>query len=162
LKPGTCIVGTAVVFDGSPHATDVAWTKQIAARLPQAELGAVAGSRIVIASPSEKRALWESTGAVAADMESHVVAHVAEKHSLSFAILRAVADPAHQRLPAAAIRGMKPDGSTDVIGVLKSLRPEPRQMTELMRVAANAWRARASLLRCHGLLGPGFGFVDLV
>src|SRR5690606_5015038 len=114
LKPGTCIVGTAVVFDGSPQVTDAAWTKQIAARLPQVELGAVAGSRAVIADPSEKRALWESTGAIAADMESHVVARIAEKHSLPFAILRAVADPAHQRIPPAAIRGMKPDGSADV------------------------------------------------
>jgi hypothetical protein len=46
--------------------------------------------------------------------------------------------------------------------VLKSLSSEPGQMTELIRVAANAWRARASLLRCHRLLGPGLGFVDLV
>jgi hypothetical protein len=76
--------------------------------------------------------------------------------------LRAVADPAHQRIPPAAVHGLKPDGSTDIRGVLKSLRSEPRQMTELMRVAANAWCARASLLRCHRLLGPGLGFVDLV
>jgi hopanoid-associated phosphorylase len=162
LKPGTCIVGTAVLFDGSPYKADAAWTKKIAACLPQAELGLVTGSRTVVADPREKRALQEATGAIAADMESHVVAQIAEKHGLPFAILRAVADPAHQKLPAAAIHGMKPDGSTDVRGVLKSLSSEPGQMTELMRVAANAWRARASLLRCHRLLGPGLGFVDLV
>jgi hopanoid-associated phosphorylase len=162
LKPGTCIVGTAVLFDGRSHATDAAWTKRIAARLPQVELGAVAGSRAVIADPCEKRALFDATGAIAADMESHVAARIAEKHGLPFAILRAVADPAHQRIPPAAVHGLKPDGSTDVRGVLKSLSSEPSQIAELMRVAANAWRARASLLRCHGLLGPGLGFGDLV
>jgi hopanoid-associated phosphorylase len=162
LKPGTCIVGTAVVFDGISLEADTTWTKRMAARLPQAELGLVAGSRAVIADRREKRALWEATGAIAADMESHVAARIAEKHGLPFAILRAVADPAHQRIPPAAVQGLKPDGSTDVRGVLKSLSTEPGQMTELMRVAANAWSARASLLRCHRLLGPGLGFVDLV
>jgi hopanoid-associated phosphorylase len=162
LKPGTCIVGTAVVFDGRTHATDAAWTKKIAARLPQAELGLVAGSRTVVAYPREKRALFDATGAIATDMESHVAARIAQKHGLPFAILRAVADPAHQRIPPAAAQGLKPDGRTDIQGVLKSLSSEPGQMTELMRVAANAWCARASLLRCHRLLGPGLGFVDLV
>jgi hopanoid-associated phosphorylase len=162
LKPGTCIVGTAVLFDGSPHKADAAWTKQIAACLLQAELGLVAGSRTVVADPREKRALFDATGAIAADMESHVVARIAQKHGLPFAILRAVADPAHQRIPPAAVQGLKPDGRTDIQGVLKSLSSEPGQMTELMRVAANAWRARASLLGCHRLLGPGLGFVDLV
>jgi hopanoid-associated phosphorylase len=165
LRPGlasaTCIVGTSAVFDGRAHPTDEAWSQRIAALLSDAERGPIAGSRTPVASPDAKNALHGATGAVAVDMESQVVARVANAHRLPFAILRVVADTAEQRLPPAALHGMKPDGTPDIVGVLKSLASEPSQLWDLIQTATAARRAMAGLFRCHRLLGPGLGFADL-
>jgi adenosylhomocysteine nucleosidase len=114
-----------------------------------------------VASIGAKKALHGATGAVAVDMESQVVARIADARRLPFAILRVVADTAEQRLPPAALHGMKPDGTPDIVGVLKSLASEPSQLADLIRTAAAARRALAGLFRCHRLLGPGLGFADL-
>jgi hypothetical protein len=108
-----------------------------------------------------KKFLFDETGAIAADMESHVVARIANNRQMPFAVLRVIADPAHLRLPSAAVRGLKPDGTPDIIAVLKSLGSEPRQLPDLIRVAIAARRAMAGLFRCHRILGPGLGFADL-
>ena len=161
LKSGTCVVGTSVVRGGHSYLADAAWTKRIAGCLPDAELGAIAGCQSVVADPAAKKLLFDETGAIAADMESHVVARIAADRRLPFAILRVIADPAHQRLPPAAIHGLKPDGSPDIIAVIKSLRSEPSQLPDLIRAAIAARRAMIELFRCHRLLGPGLGFTDL-
>jgi hopanoid-associated phosphorylase len=161
LKSGTCVVGTSVICDGRIYSADPTWTKRIAVCVPDAELGAIAGCQTVVADPAAKKFLFDETGAIAADMESHVVARTANDRQMPFAVLRVIADPAHLRLPSAAIRGMKPDGTPDIIAVLKSLGSEPRQLPDLIRVAIAARRAMAGLFRCHRLLGPGLGFADL-
>lgn len=161
LKSGTCVVGTSVVHGGRSYLAGAAWTKRIAGCLPDAELGAIAGCQNVVANPAAKKLLFDETGAIAADMESHVAARIAADRQVPFAVLRVIADPAHQRLPPAAIHGLKPDGSPDIIAVIKSLRSEPSQLPDLIRAAIAARRAMIELFRCHRLLGPGLGFTDL-
>ncbi len=99
-------------------------------------------------------------GAVAADMESHIVGRIAAESGLPFAILRVIADPAERQLPPAALVGMRNDGAIDFRAVLASLAANPGQLLALMRLAVDTARARATLLRCHNLLGPGLGFGD--
>ena len=161
LKSGACVVGTSVICDGRTYSADAIWTKCIAVCVPDAELGAIAGCQMIVADPAAKKLLFDETGAIAADMESHVVARIANGRQMPFAVLRVIADPAHLRLPSAAVRGLKPDGTPDIIAVLKSLGSEPRQLPDLIRVAIAARRAMAGLFRCHRLLGPGLGFTDL-
>jgi adenosylhomocysteine nucleosidase len=161
LKSGTCIVGTSVVCGGHSYLADAAWTNRIAGCLPDAELGALASCQSVVADPAAKKVLSDETGAIAADRESHVVARIAADRRLPFAILRVIADPAHQRLPPAAIHGLKPDGSPDILAVIKSLGSEPSQLPDLVRAAIAARRAMIELFRCYRLLGSGLGFTDL-
>jgi hopanoid-associated phosphorylase len=161
LASGACVVGTSAVIDGRPYPTDEAWTERIAAHLSDAKRGPIAGSRMPVGSSEAKTALYNTTRAIVVDMESQIVARIANARGLPFAILRVVADTAEQQLPPAALHGMKPDGSPDIVGVLKSLASEPRQLADLIRTAAAARRAMAGLLRCHRLLGPGLGFADL-
>lgn len=161
LQPGTCIVGTAVLFDSERFDTDAAWTAHLLAALPDARHEAVLGSARAVGGVNEKAGLYRETGAAIVDMESHVVAQIAVARGLPFAVLRVVADSAEQTLPPAAVNGMKPDGTPDIAGVLKSLASQPGQLPDLMRTALAARRAMAGLLRCHRLLGAGLGFVDL-
>jgi hopanoid-associated phosphorylase len=161
LTPGTCIVGTAVLSDGRRFEANGVWTDRLSAALPDAHREMVFGSSRAVGKVDAKAALYRATGAAAVDMESHVVARVAAAHGLPFTVLRVIADSAGQHLPPAAVNGMKPDGTPDLAAVLKSLASQPSQFPDLLRTALATRRAMSGLLRCHRLVGPGLGFVDL-
>jgi hopanoid-associated phosphorylase len=162
LMPGTLVVGASVVSEGQSYPANDRWANRLCASLPDAVRGAVAGTSKAIADVKVKAATYDATGAVAVDMESHVVVRIARKRSLPFAVLRVIADTAGQRLPPAAVGGLKPDGSPDIAAVLRSLASEPSQLPDLIRTALATRQAMNGLLRCHRLVGPGlgFGFVD--
>ncbi len=146
---------------GLLYSADPAWTASIKKLIGSAELVRIAGIDRPLTRPSEKQALHQASGAAAADMESHVVARIAAELALPFAVLRVIADPAERALPPAALAGMRADGRIDVGAVLASLARSPGQLPALIRLADEAGRARAALLRCSDLLGPRLGFRDL-
>jgi len=162
LAPGACIVGSAVVLaSGEALSTDAAWTDRLLGAIPGVRPARVFGSSTAIAEADAKAALHRRTQAAAVDMESHVVARIASERRLPFAVLRVIADSADQSLPPAAVNGMKPNGAPDLAAVLKSLARQPGQLPDLLRAAFAARRAMNGLLRCHRLVGPRLGFVDL-
>lgn len=113
--------------------------------IPRAHRGTIAGSDTIAATLEDKRALYQATGALAVDMESHIAARVAERHALPFAILRTISDGAGHVLPPAALVGMKPDGSMALGAVLASLARHPAQLPTLIRTGKDAGRAFRAL-----------------
>jgi adenosylhomocysteine nucleosidase len=160
LKPGACLIGSEVVHSRKLHRADAEWTARLARELCPAAPYRIAGVDQALSTPAEKRALNAATGAVAVDMESHIVADFATRHGLPFAVIRVIADPVSRTLPPAALTGMRPDGTTDTGACLRSLVRNPAQVTALVGVALDAGRAMRQLLRCVQLLGPGLGFFD--
>lgn len=156
LKPGTCILGSAVRDGQSRLATDPVWLKNLQAKLPRAIVGDVAGLDWPAASVKQKALLHSVTGALAVDMESHVAGRIAVEAGLPFAILRVVCDPAGRDLPHAALVGMRRDGTTDVGTVLKSLLRNPRQLGALIALANNARKAFSVLKRRRRRVGERF------
>jgi adenosylhomocysteine nucleosidase len=162
LTAGTCVIGSEVVCGSGKHyASDHAWIAGLRAALKQSELAPIAGVDRPLASAAEKHALHVETGALAADMESHVVAELAVRHGLPLAALRVIADPLSRELPPAALVAMGHEGEIDLSTVLASLARNPAQLPTLIRLTADTRRAFAALLRCHDLLGPRLGFRDL-
>ena len=108
----------------------------------------------MVVDAAAKAALHTATGALAVDMESHVVAPAAVAHGLRFAVVRVISDGADRGLPKAAQAGMKKDGGMDLPAVLKSLAANPRQLPALIRTGREAEVAfrRLKLLRRHDLL----------
>jgi adenosylhomocysteine nucleosidase len=158
---GACLIGREVVYAGTVFSADPAWTASIKKIIGSADLVRIAGTDRPLTRPSEKESLHQASGAAAADMESHVVAQIAAELGLPFAVLRVIADPAERALPPAVLAGMRTDGGIDVGAVLASLAKSPHQLPEFIRIAAEAARARAALLRCGDLLGARLGFRDL-
>ncbi|WP_206659574.1 phosphorylase [Hansschlegelia zhihuaiae] len=157
LKPGDVVVGHLVASaDGGSSILE-----RIRALLPQARVGPIVGSDVIVATVEEKRALHARTGAVAIDMESHIAARVAARHGLPFAALRTISDGADQELPTAALVGLRPDGRMAVGAVLASLARDPAQLSALMGAAIGAERAFRALLRSHDVLArAGIGGAD--
>jgi hopanoid-associated phosphorylase len=161
VAPGTCLIGGKVLDAGKSFSADAAWSARLLAGLGGARRATIAGVDRPLATAAVKRRLNIETGAIAADMESHIVARLAVWHGLPFAVLRVVADPIERELPPAALAAMRQDGGIDLPAVLASLLKHPAQLPALVRLAKDARAARATLLRCHDLLGQGLGFGDL-
>jgi len=98
---------------------------------------------------------------VAVDMESHIVAQVAQARGLPVAAIRVITDPSARALPAVAFAAMRPNGTTDIAAMVRFLIRQPSQLPALFRTALDARAARASLLRGRQLLGPGLGLPAL-
>jgi adenosylhomocysteine nucleosidase len=161
LRAGDWIVASSVIDSGKRKPTDAAWSHKLLKAIPGAGFAAVAGVDAPVSDPAIKRDWHSRTGAVAVDMESHIVARLAGTHSLAFAAIRVIVDPAHRMVPAAALAGMRSDGKTDPSAVLRALMAAPYEALGLMRVAADAFFARNALQRGRCLLGPGLGLADV-
>ena len=156
LGVGGIVIADAVVANDRRIPVDTRWADELASRLPHAARGAIAGSDAIVATVADKAALQRATGALAADMESHVAAQVAVAHGLPFAALRVVSDTADQSLPPAAARALGPDGRPRIGAVLASVAARPGQIPALIRTARDSERAFGELLRSLDGVGVAF------
>jgi hopanoid-associated phosphorylase len=165
LEPGALIVADAVDGPFGQLQTDREWTERIIAAVSSAGApGGLAarlrrGSMAAVAAPlitaDDKRALHNSTGALAVDMESHIAGATAAARGIPFAVCRAVVDPAWRTLPPAATAGLRDDGSTALGPILRELLRQPSQLGALLRLAADARAARAALVQAREAMGEG-------
>ena len=154
LEAGDVVIAERVVTATEAFETDAHWTARLAGALRDARIGAILGRNVLADSPDVKAALFESSGADAVDMESHVAAAVARERGLPFAALRAISDRADRALPPAARAAMKPDGGIALGRVLRSVARNPAQIPLLMRTGRESEKAFRSLARCRRALGP--------
>jgi adenosylhomocysteine nucleosidase len=135
--------------DGENFAVDETWRRRVESMLvatgQRAESGVMLGAGAAAASPARKAALFQATGALAVDLESHLVARVAAAGKRPFLVLRAVADPASRSLPPAAVNGLDESGAPALGRVLVSVLREPAQIPALIRLAGDTRRALFAL-----------------
>ena len=140
---------------------NLALVDALAIHFPRARVGTIVGSDTIVASATQKQALYEATGALAVDMESRIAARVAARYNLPFAIIRVISDSANEALPPAALVGMNPDGSMALGAVLASLARNPTQLPVLIRTGIHAGRAFSELRRVRDVLARlGIGGAD--
>lgn len=161
LGPGALVLADAVrAPDGKSLTTCAPWRDRLTALAGDAvplAVGAILGATHAVATPPAKEDLFRETGALAVDMESHGVAAAAAETGLPFIAIRAVADPAWRPVPTAALKGLGPDGRRRPAAVLLGLLLRPRELSHLLRLAADTRAALASLSRVASLALPRFG-----
>jgi hopanoid-associated phosphorylase len=160
LRPGDWIVASQVLDAQTARPTHMVWSRNLLETIPEVRYGPVIGVPAPVADPQAKQDLHARTGAIAVDMESHIVAEFAARHGMSFAVARVIVDPAHRRVPDAALIGLRPGGGTNLAAILREVLAKPAQVFPLLRIAGDAYAARSALLRLRRLLGPGFGMSD--
>lgn len=100
--------------------------------------GGIHTSEGIISTPGEKRALHERTGASVVDMEqAHVRAAIAGS-DIRLCGVRAVLDPADERLPPYFSTLVDARGRTRMMGVARALLPAPWRAARLVRTALDA------------------------
>ncbi len=150
LSAGTVILPLTIV-DLACHA----WpTSPALARRFGTPDGLMLAADTILATAAAKRAAWDATGALAADLESGAVARVAARHGLPFAVLRAICDPAARNLPAAALTALDAQGRISFPALLRSLSRSPGQIPALIALGREAALARRSLLALVTAAGP--------
>lgn len=152
LAPGTIVLPLRVqAASGAAYPVDMDWRGRVAASLAARGMvaldGDLFGAPRPIATATEKEALNRRTGAIAVDLESHVLARAAQRHGRPFLALRAVADGAELDLPPAAAIGLDTDGRAAPGRVLMALLREPQQLAALLRVARVTRLALAALAK---------------
>jgi adenosylhomocysteine nucleosidase len=157
LQSGACVVGTTILSGARSMSTDHEWSQQLLSTIPGAVAGKLLGVSAPVANPREKRDLYVKTGAIAVDMESHIVAAVGHAHGIPVAAIRVIADPAQRALPVSAVAAMRPNGTTDIAAMVRSVLKRPREIPALFQTALDARAARASLVRGRYWLEPHFG-----
>ena len=160
LPAGTHIVASSVICASGVTPTDAGWSQRLLSARPDAVHAPILGVDEPVTGPIGKQRKFRRTGAVAVDMESHIAAAAATGHGLPFAVFRVVADPAHQKLPRAALGGMRDDGSLDRLAVMRAMLRAPAEIAGLIAVARHTLVARLALTRAHRDLGRGFGLAD--
>ncbi len=163
LRPGDLLLPGSVRSAGlASWSVDPIWRERVHARLAaggvEPKPGSLVGSDHIVAMASDKRALFEATGAQAVDMESHEVAAVATAAGLPFLVVRALADPHDQVIPQVAREALRPDGRVRLQATLGGLIRQPGALMALLRLAPQTARGLASLRRAAALAGAGFGF----
>jgi len=164
LKPGDLVLaGTVELPTGDLIRTNAAWRQQLRqmAKIERikVEQGPVIGLDDVISSSLEKVRLHAATAAMAADMESHIVAFEARKHGLPFMVVRAIADPFDHEVPWVAWDALTPTGKPKVGQVLGRLALRPYQLPALIRIALDSRKAMKGLEALGSLDGGRFGFI---
>lgn len=148
LASGTVVVAHEIALpEGGRLACDGRWANSIAMRISGARVAPLLGTNQVVATTSEKRALFATHAAPVVDMESHGVAAAALRAGIPFVAVRAVADPAERTLPPLASGAIGDDGRVRPSRVLAGLLRRPRDAAALLALAGDARRAYDALVR---------------
>ncbi|AEI37295.1 MAG: phosphorylase [Zymomonas mobilis subsp. pomaceae] len=159
LKVGDWVLATAVK-GGFEAECDLGWQVVIRTFLPSIKSGIFYADGTLISDMSEKKRIAADEKAIAVDMESHIVARIAEQYNCPFIILRVISDQADHTLPPAFSVAMRPDGSVDVPALLGSLLCHPTQLPAFVTAAKAATKALKQLSRVNLLFGSSIGFPD--
>src|SRR5262249_19434356 len=107
-----------------------------------------------------KRALHISTGALAVDMESHVVARVAAARFLPVTAVRVITDSPMRELRPVALAAMRAYGTIHIVAVIRSMMKDPSELPMLLRSRLDGVKGLVALHRCRQFLGPSFLLPD--
>lgn len=146
---GTLLVPRWVRSEGAAFATDAGLSHALGGATVDGLLGACS----IAGTATEKARLWQESGCAGIDLESGIVAELANEHALPFTALRAVCDTAGMDLPPAALLALSAEGRIGLPRVLGSVAREPRQIPALLALGIAAARARAALTRRVGAIG---------
>lgn len=153
LRTGDLVISATVVdAEGRHYAGSLAWLQQALGLLPASAAGHVYASDRIVETTAEKRRLFTTHNALAADMESHHMARAAEARDLPFLVIRAVSDTAGETLPAGLAAGVDEDGGTRVLPILAGLVTGRLGLAAVMQAGRSAGKALQALKSARPLL----------
>ncbi len=141
LKPGDLILANELssTEESKAIALNVCanWhqqTTELLTSVVKVNNGGLAESKRIVSSSEDKKKIHSNTNAVALDMESIAIAHVANQHALPFLAIRVIADPVEMSLPLAITHSLNQHGDVVLSKLLGYLALHPRELPGLIRL----------------------------
>ena len=148
LIAGELIIPTSIqTHTGQNLPINSQWHKKITASLGQQKYssGILLESLHIVASAVEKSALYSSTQALATDMESAVVARIAQQANLPFMAIRSIVDDASFDLPHAIQYAMRDNGQVAIPKIITYLIYHPTEIPRLIQLGRHFKAASKTL-----------------
>jgi adenosylhomocysteine nucleosidase len=161
LSPGTLVFPEKILSSaGSVFTPDPGWQEALRRRLAgvaSAE-GILAETPAVLARGEEKSALFRTTGAIAADMESAAVARVARERKMPFLAVRVIMDEGKSDISGGILQAIDEFGRLRLPGLLKLLAGNPGELAAVVRMGRAFHAARRTLMRVSCQAGEALQF----
>lgn len=161
LRSGDIVVGSEIVGPNESITTDDAWSAWLLSAIPTAVYGPIAGVDLPVTVHASRSELQLRTGALAVDMESHLIGRLAAVNSMRFVALRVVIDAAGRNIPPSALACISDDGKTSRWRLSRLLLGRPSDTLDIIRLSANWWLARSALLYCSKVLDASIRAIEL-
>jgi adenosylhomocysteine nucleosidase len=161
LRAGDIVIGSEIIEQNASIRTDDLWSAWLLSAMPTARYGPIVGVDLPILASTLRGELGLQSGALVADMESHVVARLAATHGLRFVALRVVVDAAGCNVPQVALACLLSNGEISRWRLGRLLLGRPSETLGVIRLCAD-WRpARKALLHCGDALLASVHAVEL-
>lgn len=164
LSPGVVVIPDHVIeAPARGYTPDPGWRRRLQNRLGEAlsiSGDPLANSPTILETVGAKAAIFERTGAAAADMESAAVAQVAADHGLSFLVIRAILDPAAVALPRGLARAVDDGGRVRAVRLVVRGLLEPRDWPRWPALLRGFVSARRAMRAVATLSAPDLALSD--
>ncbi|WGR93927.1 hypothetical protein MTX26_30705 [Bradyrhizobium sp. ISRA443] len=161
LRSGRIVVGSEVVTPNGSVPTDDVWSAWLLSAIPTAVYGPIIGIDMPILACASRNELQLRSGALAVDMESHLIARLAAANSMRFVALRVVIDAAGRNVPPTALACVSSDGEISRWRLSRLLLGRPSDTLDVIKLSADWWLARRALLCCSEVLGSSIRAIEL-
>lgn len=161
LRCGDIVVGSEVIGPNGTAQTDDIWSAWLLSTIPGAVYGPIAGADTPISTSVLRNELGLGSGALAVDMESHVIARLAAANRMRFVALRVVIDAAQRNVPFSALGCVSSRGETSRWRLGRLLLQRPSDAPDVMRLWTDWWLASKVLRSCSEVLGDSVRAIEL-
>jgi adenosylhomocysteine nucleosidase len=161
LRSGGIVVGSEIVGSDGSIPTDDVWSAWLLSAIPTAVYAPIAGIDFPISARATRSELRLRSGALAADMESHLIARLAVANSMRFVALRVVIDAAGRNIPPTALACVSRDGETSRWQLSRLLLGRPSDTLDVIKLSVDWWLTRKALLYCSEVLGASVRAIEL-
>ncbi|CEG58981.1 phosphorylase family protein [Legionella fallonii] len=149
IKPGTlCVPQKILNHSKEVYYCDNDWRQQLltgSSNKISLDEGNLIHTPNILTTSNEKQTLHDSSGAIAADMESLFIAQEAKRHQIPFVALRVVIDDAHFTMPKQLTEAVSSNGEVAIRKILLSLGKQPKLIYPLTTLAINFNKTRKVL-----------------
>ena len=161
LRAGDIVVGSEIVGQNETIATDDVWSAWLLSAIPTAVYGPIAGVDVPVIASTSRAELRLRSGALTADMESHVIACLAAANAMRFVALRVVIDAVGRNIPQTAVACVSSDGRTSRWRLGRLLLGRPTDTLDVLKLWADWWPVRKALRTCSDALGASVRAIEL-
>lgn len=149
LNPGALCIPEKVVHEhGQSYDSDAFWRQQLLTHLDDRMYyreEPLAHAATILRTGNEKQLLFQQTGAIAADMESFIIAQQAQQMNVPFFAIRTIIDKAQFNMPEALMSCFSPSGEVFLSKIIIHLCRQPKMLFPLLSLARGFSQARTTL-----------------